>query len=67
MLFVMAVTVCALALLVFEGARGLAAGRPLWDPPVMNACVSLLLLALAAIFVVEALRHVRRGAPASAG
>ncbi|MFM9996007.1 MAG: carbon starvation protein A [Phycisphaerales bacterium] len=69
MLFVMTITVTALALQVVQGAR-VAVNTGKWaDPAVINAGVAVALLALAGVFVVESVRAVRRahGAKADGG
>ncbi len=64
MLFIMTITVWALAIQIFAGGRDLAAGRFRIDgggfnPAVLNLPVAVALMALAAVFVVEALRAVK--------
>jgi carbon starvation protein len=65
MLFVMTITLWALAIQIFVGARDIALGR--WttptgefNPGVLNAIVALALAALAGLFIVEALRALRQ-------
>ncbi len=77
MVFVMAVTLTALALQIWLGVRDASAGA--WrvtkggatslNPTILNAPVALALLALAGVFIVEALRTVTRrgGRPAGGG
>jgi carbon starvation protein len=71
MVFVMSTTVVALSLQVFTGARdafagrmfstpGAAAGAGGFNPTVLNAGVAIVLLALAALFVYEAKKALRR-------
>lgn len=65
MIFVMSITVWALAIQIFVGVRDLVRGAYRTDqggmnPTILNAVVALALLALAVIFVVEALRSRRR-------
>jgi carbon starvation protein len=66
MVFVMTITVWALGIQVFVGARDLVGGvlrTPGGDlnPTVINAVAAVALLGLAVVFVVEAWRAVRRG------
>ncbi len=68
MVFVMSITLCALAIQIFVGARDALAGRLFvsapqaasgiggLNPTVLNACVATALLALAVLFVYEALK-----------
>lgn len=73
MIGVMSVTVTALGIQIFAGARDALGGRMFapaggaagvggaggFNPTVLNAAVATLLLALAALFVVEAIRRLR--------
>jgi len=68
MLFVMTITLTALGIQIFDGARAVAAGA--WsvqgaiNPKVLNACVGVVLLGLAGVFVVEGIMaagRVKRG------
>jgi carbon starvation protein len=66
MVFVMTITVWALVIQVYVGARDASAGS--WrtaakdlNPTVMNAGVAVMLLGLAGVFVYEAVAAVRRG------
>jgi carbon starvation protein len=56
MIFVMTVTLWALGVQIFAGGRHLARSGPSLDPAIINAGVAVALVALAAIFIVEALR-----------
>lgn len=65
MLFVMTITLSALAIQIFVGARDAAGGR--WradsgalNPTVLNAAVGLALLALAITFIVEGIAAAKR-------
>jgi carbon starvation protein len=67
MLFVMTVTVSALFLQIGAGVRAIAASGLQFSPDVLNGFVALALLALAIVFVGEAVRTVlavRRAPPA---
>lgn len=66
MLFVLTVTLCALVLQVIAGARSWLGATPGVGPAELNGVVALALLALAAVFIREAVRAVRPGAPRSA-
>ncbi len=61
MIAVFTVTVTALLLQLYAGVRSVMAHGPTTRPEVLNGTVSLLLMALAAVFIVEAIRAVRRG------
>jgi hypothetical protein len=65
MAFVLFITVWSLVLQTVSAARVLAASRHV-DVPVLNGLVSLVLLALAALLVVEATRALRDVLPAEA-
>jgi carbon starvation protein len=75
MVFVMAITLIALGLQIFEGVRDAVRGRfhlegaagaaGGFNPTVLNAGVALALLALAGLFVVEAGRAMRKGSTAA--
>jgi carbon starvation protein len=66
MLFVLLVTLSSLVVQVLAAARSLAASGARLDAPTLNGAVSLLLIALAAVLVVEAARVMRAPARASA-
>lgn len=59
MLFVLLVTLSSLVMQVLAAARTLTASGARLDAPTLNGAVSLLLIALAAVLVVEAARAVR--------
>lgn len=61
MAFVLCVTVSALSLQLFAGAREVARNGFAWSPVVVNAIAAALLLALAAVFVFEARKAIRAG------
>lgn len=68
MVLVMTITLSALALQIFQGARALrasvAGSASILDPAVVNGAVGVALLALAAVFVYESVRAIRaRPAP----
>ena len=65
MVFVMAVTLSALAVQIYAGGRYLARNGPSLDPVIVNSGVAIALVALAGIFIVEALRSARAPAPAA--
>lgn len=64
MLFVMTITLTALTLQILAGLRLWASTGKWLQAEVLNAGVGLVLLGLAVMFIVQALRAVRRGAPA---
>jgi carbon starvation protein len=66
MLFVLLVTLSSLVVQVLAATRSLAASGARLDAPTLNGAVSLLLIALAAVLVVEAARVMRAPARASA-
>ncbi len=63
MAFVLTITVCALLLQLFAGAREVVQSGWTWSPLVVNAIAATLLLGLAGIFIVEALKAVRAKVP----
>jgi carbon starvation protein len=67
MLFIMAITVTALCLQIVDGARQAIRLGNYLDASAINAAVGVALLALAAVFVVEALRAVRKPVARSSG
>jgi carbon starvation protein len=64
MLFVMTITLTALSIQIFVGARDAGAGRwragEAFNPTILNAGAGLMLLALAVVFIVEGLGAARR-------
>ena len=66
MLFVLLVTLSSLVMQVLAAARTLTASGARLDAPTLNGAVSLLLIALAAVLVVEAARAVRARPPVRA-
>ena len=65
MVFVLPITVWSLVLQAGTAARALSASGRI-DVPVLNGMVSVVLLALAALLVVEAARALRGAPPAEA-